>query len=106
MLYLIVTNNKKKPLEQSPSTSLIRQSKRRIIIGISIIIFLIILNLLTGILSYSFMIIKCGGYPITASRFAASYHYYTPNSPYYGPNIFAEYYCTSQEAEAAGFNSF
>lgn len=72
-----------------------------------IAIALIALNLLTGIFSYGFMMARCGHPPITASTFASDYHYYTPGQVGYGPSILHDkYFCSTEEAERAGFNAY
>lgn len=84
-----------------------RHNKKRIIFIFWILIFLIVLNLFTGVLSYGFMTVRCGHLPITASTFASDYHYYTPGQSGYGPSMFHNaYFCSTEEAEKAGFNAY
>jgi predicted neutral ceramidase superfamily lipid hydrolase len=53
---------------------------------------------------YPVYIVKCGGQPIVATNFAAAHSYSIPSDKRYGINPFVEYYCTTQEAQAAGFH--
>ena len=57
----------------------------------------------SGKLQYGFAHLRCGGAPIAASRFMASYSYYLPTDSLYRPNIFSEYFCTEAEAQKNGF---
>lgn len=80
-------------------------TKKRLTTIFIIIASLVVFNFFSGFLTYSFMIVRCGHYPVTASRFAAGYQYYRPGHGFYGPNMFAEYYCSAEEAEKARFSS-
>lgn len=68
------------------------------------LITLFVVNLFTGYASYSVSVVACGRLPVTASRFAAGSDYLVFGQPGYGPSPFSEYYCTSQDAEHAGFS--
>lgn len=58
----------------------------------------------SGKLQYGFAYMKCGGAPIDASRFMASYSYNLPTDKMYNPGIFSEYFCTESEAQKKGFH--
>lgn len=79
--------------------------KKRIIriIAVSVIV-LFLFNLATGVVSYGAVATWCLRPPVVGSKFAASWHYFRPGQPGYGPHAFAEYYCTEQDAKNAGFN--
>lgn len=64
---------------------------------------LILGGLGSGKLQYGFAHLRCGGAPIDASRFMASYSYYLPTDSLYRPGIFSEYFCTEAEAQKNGF---
>jgi len=82
-----------------------RTRKQKIIrYSIIAIILLYLLNLATGVVTYSAMTVWCMRQPVTATKFGASYHYFVPKQVGYGPNMFSEYYCTEQDARDAGFN--
>jgi hypothetical protein len=53
---------------------------------------------------YPLYVMKCGGQPITATNFAAAYDYSLPGDRTYRVGIFTQYFCSEQEAQAAGFN--
>jgi hypothetical protein len=102
----MVTAKKPSPKKQQDKLArAIPSGKQRLIRGaIGAAIFLFIVNLLTGWISYAAMTVWCLRPPITASRFAASDTYFKPGHPGYGPDMFSEYYCTAHDAERAGFN--
>ena len=58
----------------------------------------------SGTLPYSISMITCLKRPVTASNFAASDSYFLPGDVGYGPSPFNQYYCTEQQAQAAGFH--
>lgn len=51
---------------------------------------------------------RCGGPPVTATRFAAADTYDLPGDRNYSPGVFPiilpDYYCTKADAEAHGFH--
>src|SRR5688500_16329277 len=57
----------------------------------------------SGMLQYAAASMGCMRAPVTASRFMAGNSYELPGDEGYGPDIFSEYYCTEQQAKAAGF---
>lgn len=69
-----------------------------------VIVLLLITNLFTGYITYGVVAIACMRLPVTASSFASGYHYFKPGQSGYGPNLFAQYYCTEDDARNAGFN--
>ena len=74
-------------------------------ISLTIIILLGVFDLSTGVVSYYINYARCLHQPVTASKFMAGYSYHLPGQSGYGPNPFAEYYCTEQQALNAGFHS-
>lgn len=78
-----------------------RHAKR---VTVWLIIILLTFNIFTGVLTYGAMTIRCMRLPVTASSFASGYHYFKPGQSGYGPNLFAQYYCTEDDARNAGFN--
>ncbi|MDH6464881.1 hypothetical protein M2302_005082 [Micromonospora sp. A200] len=53
---------------------------------------------------YPLYMVKCGGQPIVAWDFAASYTYKRPGDDGYGVDILtSDFFCTEAEAERAGF---
>ncbi len=56
-------------------------------------------------LKYDYYYLRCGGSPVMATDFAASYTYKLPGQSGYKPTIFDEYYCTEAQAKAAGFHA-
>jgi hypothetical protein len=67
------------------------------------LLLLILGGLGSGKLQYGIAYIRCGGEPVSASRFMASYSYTLPTDSTYSTSIFSEYYCTQAEAEKNGF---
>lgn len=70
---------------------------------VMVIVLLLIVNLFTGYVTYGVMTIWCMKLPVTATDFASSYTYYKPGQVGYGPNVFAQYYCSEEDALKAGF---
>lgn len=83
-------------------------SKTRKLLLLGSIIFLLIILVLyglgSGLFTYAAAFVRCGGQPVAATRFTASYSYTLPGEYGYGPSLFNEYYCTQAQAEAAGFS--
>lgn len=78
--------------------------KIALLVMIGLALFLVFLGGMgSGKLQYGFAHLRCGGAPIAASRFMASYSYYLPTDSLYRPNIFSEYFCTEAEAQKNGF---
>jgi hypothetical protein len=81
--------------------------KSRMVATVSLVGLVLLLLILGGLgsgkLQYGLAYVRCGGAPISASRFMASYSYTLPTDKTYSPNIFSEYYCTQAEAEKSGF---
>jgi hypothetical protein len=92
---------KKADLKRDPKEEKIRKV---VFTTVGIIAAAFILNFFTGIFNYTYGFIRCGRQPIAASRFMAGYDYYTPGQQGYGVNPFMEYYCSTDEAENAGFH--
>lgn len=87
-----------------PATDPKEEKIRKVVfITVSVIAAVLVLNFFTGIFNYTYGFIRCGRQPIAATRFGASYHYFTPGQHGYGVNAFMEYYCSTGEAENAGF---
>jgi len=78
--------------------------RKTIVIGSVVFGLALLAQLITGIFTYSFAVIGCGRQPVAANRFGADYHYYEPGSAFYRVSPFYDYYCTTQEAKAKGFN--
>lgn len=56
-------------------------------------------------LTFELATFRCGHQPVVATNFAADYRYSRPGDPDYGPTLFATtYYCSSSDAEAAGYH--
>ena len=93
--------------KKQPQTPKYRRNKRYLIIGLALGAVLLLVLLLqlwrTGQLQYAFAYVRCGGQPVEAIDFAASYTYILPTDEGYGPGLFNKYYCAEQEAQAAGF---
>jgi len=54
---------------------------------------------------YPLYVVKCGGLPLSTLTKGAYKVYKMPGDPVYGANIFTSgYFCTEQEAQAAGFH--
>lgn len=84
-------------------TQLFAWLKRRWVAISLLVVCLLVFNFFTGLISYGFTWTRCMRQPVTASRFMAGYQYYVPGNQGYGPDMFAEYYCTEADARAAGF---
>lgn len=81
-----------------------KHKKAAITLLVSIIVLLVFFaGMGSGMLQYTMASIGCMRAPVTASRFMASNTYELPGEEGYGPDIFSEYYCTEQQAKAAGF---
>lgn len=52
---------------------------------------------------YGWAWLRCLRQPVMVTSFAAAYSYAVPGDLEYGPGIFSEYVCTTQEADAAGY---
>lgn len=52
---------------------------------------------------YPIYFVKCGGQPVLASDFAAGYTYDAPGDRYYSVFATDHFFCSTQEAEAAGY---
>ncbi|MBY8871384.1 hypothetical protein K7640_05945 [Micromonospora sp. PLK6-60] len=75
---------------------------------VAVLVALYALSLVTPLVSpfarYPLYLVKCGGQPVVASDFAASYTYRAPGSDGYGVTILtSHFFCTVAEAERAGF---
>ena len=91
----------------------IRRSPLRKIIIISIILIgIYVLSLFIRPFSayswYPIAVVKCGGYPVMGSTFAAGRSYTTPNNilDVYGVSYLSQpeyYFCSIEEAEKKGF---
>lgn len=70
------------------------------LILIAIYIISLYLPLIGPVTQYPLQVIRCGGLPIIATKFAAGYHYYKPGNLFYAPHPFVdEYFCTEEEAD-------
>jgi hypothetical protein len=83
--------------------------KKKWLIGVGAVIGLYIVSLFVPYISNAtrlpLYLVKCGGQPITASEFAASYTYTVPGGKIY--YTFGDrYYCSEQEAKDAGFRRY
>lgn len=80
-------------------------ARKRALAGLASAVLALVLlaGLGNGYLQYSVAYVACGGRPISASSFAASYSYELPGESGYGPRVFNRYFCTEQQAKAAGF---
>lgn len=74
-------------------------AKKRKIAGIILVtvIVLYVINLLTGIVSYSAMTIICMKPPVTVTRFAGGNEPKIPGDEGYGPNFSSDYYCSMDD---------
>lgn len=68
-------------------------------------LLIVLVAVLFGWPQYTFATLRCGRQPVIASRFAAAYSYSMPGDKTYAPNVFSEYFCSSDEAEKHGFRS-
>ncbi len=87
-----------------------KQVKKWIIISVLAVVasyfILLVSSVGNGIAYYPIAYLHCGKRPVIANNFATSNTYYKSNDSGYGPNILThpdDYYCTEQEARAAGF---
>lgn len=63
-----------------------------------------IINPFTGPqLRYPYVVFYCGQRPVVATGFMATHSYKTPDLKSYNVNMFSKFYCTEQEAQAAGY---
>ncbi|MEU4426517.1 hypothetical protein AB0F81_38335 [Actinoplanes sp. NPDC024001] len=54
---------------------------------------------------YPAWVVRCGGMPVAGTTFAAAYSYQLPTDERYAVSPFTNhFFCTAQEAEAAGFS--
>lgn len=82
-----------------------KSRKIALFVMIGLVFLLVVLGGLgSGKLQYGIAYVRCGGAPIEASRFMASYSYSLPTDSTYRPSIFSEYFCTEAEAQKKGFH--
>jgi hypothetical protein len=90
-----VKQNKKKP------------ARNKWHIAIAVLVGLYIVSLFTPFIwpftRYPYYLIKCGGYPISTSNFAAGSGYEIPSEGYNVTPVVNHYFCTEQQAQAAGY---
>lgn len=86
-----------------------KRSRNKWIIITVIIAMIYIVSLFVPYVSnatrYPYYFIKCGGRPVTATDFAASRTYTVPNGQIYYA-LDDVYFCTEQEAQAAGYRLY
>lgn len=86
-----------------------KTNKTKWLIIISFIVAVYFISLfvpyISNVTRYPIYVIKCGGQPVTATKFAASYTYTVPGGSvyYFFDDI---YFCTEQEAQEAGFKRY
>lgn len=74
------------------------------LVALIIIYILGIINPITGpSLRYPYMVFYCGQRPVVATDFMAAHQYETPDLKSYDVNMFSKFYCTEEEAQAAGY---
>jgi hypothetical protein len=71
--------------------------------AIAIPVFLFSVSRAAVYIPYGWAWLHCLRQPVMVTRFAAANTYALPGDLSYGPNAFAEYVCTQQDAEAAGY---
>ncbi|HEX6416433.1 MAG TPA: hypothetical protein VFZ62_02810 [Candidatus Saccharimonadales bacterium] len=57
----------------------------------------------SGTIQYGIAAVRCMGNPIPASNFMAGRSYYLPGDYNHGPSPFYKYYCSEEDAKAAGY---
>lgn len=84
----------------------IKETQKRWLVAVGVAVIAYILSLfipyVSNITKYPYYFVKCGGQPITASKFAASYTYTVPGDRAYEA-FDTNYFCNESEAQSAGF---
>lgn len=92
---------KKRQIPSKDAPRLDNTIQHRIIVVVSILLFIGSFSL--GLPQYAFAAVRCMRQPVIASDSMAGHSYSLPGDPSYGPNIFAKYFCTEQDAHNAGY---
>ncbi|MCO5968165.1 hypothetical protein [Actinoallomurus soli] len=67
----------------------------------------LVVPLASGMARYPLHVIRCGRLPVVGTTFAAAYSYTVPASPEYMVSPFNDhFFCSCEEASAAGFHKF
>lgn len=82
--------------------------KKKIIVSVLAVFGIIVLGLVglvSGVLPFTYGVVKCGGLPIKSSNFAAAFSYSEPGDKNYGIEPLSSYeFCTAAQAEDEGYS--
>ena len=77
---------------------------RIVLASVVVVLLAVTLPITFPVGNFAVAYVRCGHQPIEASRFAAGDSYQLPGDSGYGPNLWAEYFCSETDARAAGFH--